>query len=185
MRALWVHFPDDPAAVARGSEFMWGRDILVAPVVAKGATSRKLYLPRGDWYDFWTEDRIPGGREIERPVDLATVPMYVRAGAVIPVGPVKQYVDEPSAEPLTLVVFPGVNGTRTVYDDDGHTFNYRNGEWMGLEASWNDRNRTLQLQLERGSKLLVAAPMKVNVRVAGSPSNTPVEFTGRRVSARP
>ncbi len=61
MRALWLHYPDDPAAVARGDEYLWGRDILVAPVTEKGATSRKVYLPRGTWYDFWTEERIEGG----------------------------------------------------------------------------------------------------------------------------
>ena len=61
MRALWLHYPDDPAAVARGDQFLWGRDILVSPVVEKGATSRRLYLPRGAWFDFWTEERVDGG----------------------------------------------------------------------------------------------------------------------------
>ena len=72
MRALWLHYPDDPAAVARGDEYLWGRDILVAPVTEKGATSRKVYLPRGTWYDFWTEESLEGGardRPDCRPVD--------------------------------------------------------------------------------------------------------------------
>ncbi len=101
---------DDPAAVARGDQYLWGRDMLVAPVVEKGATTRRLYLPRGAWFDFWTEERVDGGREIDRAVDLATMPLYVRAGAVIPMGPVKQYTDEPSDEPMTLVVYPGADG---------------------------------------------------------------------------
>ena len=82
--ALWLHHPDDPAAVGRGDEYLWGRDILVAPVAEKGAISRKLYLPRGQWYDFWTGVKVDGGREISRPVDLATMPIYVRAGAILP-----------------------------------------------------------------------------------------------------
>jgi alpha-glucosidase (family GH31 glycosyl hydrolase) len=86
MRALWLHYPDDPTAVARGDQYLWGRDILVAPVVEKGATSRKLYLPRGVWFDFWTDEKTTGGREIDRAVDLATMPLYVRAGAIIPMG---------------------------------------------------------------------------------------------------
>ncbi len=72
MRALWLHHADDPAAVARGDEYLWGRDILVAPVVEKGATTRRVYLPRGKWFDFWTEEVVDGGREIDRAVDLAT-----------------------------------------------------------------------------------------------------------------
>src|SRR5947207_6947497 len=78
MRALWLHHSDDPAAVARGDEYLWGRDILVAPVVEAGATSRKLYLPRGTWYDWWTNETQQGGREITRNVDLSITPLYVR-----------------------------------------------------------------------------------------------------------
>ena len=127
MRALWLHYPDDPTAVARGDQYLWGRDILVAPVVEKGATSRRLYLPKGTWYDFWTEQRVEGGQTIERAVDLGTMPLYVRAGAVIPMGPVKQYTEEPSDEPMTLVVYPGTDGVSSLYEDDGHSFDYRTG----------------------------------------------------------
>ncbi len=73
MRGLWLHFPDDPRAVARDDEYMWGRNLLVAPVVEKGAGTRRVYLPRGDWHDFWTGERIDGGREISRAVDLETI----------------------------------------------------------------------------------------------------------------
>ena len=73
MRALWLHHADDAVAVARGDEYLWGRDILVAPVTEKGASSRRVYLPRGTWTDFWTEAAVNGGRELERAVDLATI----------------------------------------------------------------------------------------------------------------
>ncbi len=78
MRALWLHHPADRTAVARGDQYLWGRDILVAPVTEKGATSRKVYLPRltsGRWHDFWSNETLEGGREIERVVDLATMPL--------------------------------------------------------------------------------------------------------------
>jgi alpha-glucosidase (family GH31 glycosyl hydrolase) len=94
MRALWLHHPDDARAAATGDEFLWGRDILVSPVVEKGARARRLYLPRGRWFDFWTEQGLDGGREIDRDVDLATMPLHVRAGAIVPMGPVRQYTDE-------------------------------------------------------------------------------------------
>jgi alpha-glucosidase (family GH31 glycosyl hydrolase) len=75
MRALWLHFPDDPKAVECGDQYLCGRNVLVAPLVEKGTTTRRVYLPRGDWYDFWTNERVEGGREISRPVDLETMPL--------------------------------------------------------------------------------------------------------------
>ncbi len=181
MRALWLHFPDDEVAAGRGDEYLWGPDMLVAPVVVKGATRRRVYLPRGNWFDFWTSEPVEGGREIERAVDLATMPLYVRAGAVIPMGPAKEYAEQPDDSPLTLVIYPGASGARRMYDDDGHTFAYRNGAWMGLEMSWDDPARALTLQLARGSKLLGAGGIKIDVRVAGSPVSHPVVFDGRRM----
>jgi alpha-glucosidase (family GH31 glycosyl hydrolase) len=184
MRALWLHYPEDPAAVARGDEYLWGRDILVAPVVEKGATVRRLYLPRGTWYDFWTEQRVEGGREIERPVDLATMPLYVRAGAVLPLGPVKQYADEPSDEPTTLVVYPGVDGESMLYDDDGISFDHKRGEWMRMAMTWRDRSRRLSLRLTPGSRMLSPNPRRFMVRVAASSETRPMSFAGRPVEAR-
>ena len=111
--------PTTRAAVARGDEYLWGRDLLVVPVTEKGATTRKVYLPRGTWYDFWTEEKLEGGREIVRPVDLATMPLFVRAGGILPMGPVKQYTDEPVEGPTTLCVYSGADGHFMLYEDDG------------------------------------------------------------------
>ena len=106
VRALWLHYPDDPAAVARGDQYLWGRDMLVAPVVEKGAGSRRVYLPRGRWVDYWTEKAVDGGAEIVRAVDLETMPIYVRAGAIVPAGPAKQYTSQPTTGRLTITVYP-------------------------------------------------------------------------------
>jgi alpha-glucosidase/alpha-D-xyloside xylohydrolase len=184
IRSLWLHYPDDAAAVARGDEYLWGRDILVAPVVAKGVTVRPLYLPRGGWFDFWTEERIEGGREIARPVDLATMPLYVRTGAILPLGPVRQYAEEPVESPATLVVYPGADGASTLYDDDGRTFAYRKGEWMRIEMRWRDRDRRLALGLARGSRLIPAASRTFEVRLAGERATRTVVFEGRPVEVR-
>ncbi len=181
MRALWLHYPADGLAVARGDEYLWGRDILVAPVTEKGATSRKLYLPRGAWYDFWTEERIEGGREIERPVDLTTMPMYVRAGAIIPLGPVKQYTGEKADGPLTLQVYPGTDGRFLLYEDDGSTFNFRKGEWMGIQMAWNDRQRRLVLRLAEGSRMLPPRRREIEVRLAAEKATRVAAFEGRIV----
>jgi alpha-glucosidase/alpha-D-xyloside xylohydrolase len=181
MRSMWLHYPADASAVARGDQYMWGADMLVAPVVEKGATSRAVYLPRGLWHDFWTEQRIDGGREISREVDLAVTPLYVRAGAVIPTGPVKQYTSEPSTEPLTLTVYPGTDGESAWYEDDGMSFDYRKGASMAALISWHDRTRRMTIRLAPGSKFF-GAPRRLRIRVAGAPKTIDATFSGRELS---
>lgn len=181
MRALWLHYPDDPAAIVRGDEYLWGRDMLIAPVVEKGAAARRLYLPKGSWYDFWTEEKTEGGLEITKPVDLATVPVYVRAGAILPLGPVKQYTGEKVDEALSVSVFPGADGSFLLYEDDGSSFNYRKGEWTGLIMSWNNQARTFSLRLAEGSRLLAPGPRVLRVRALPSKEFREVSFEGHPV----
>ena len=182
VRALWLHYAGDAAAAARGDEYLWGRDILVAPVTEKEATSRRLYLPPGRWYDFWTNKGVEGGREITRPVDLATMPLYVRAGAVLPMGPVKQYTAEEVDEPLSLTVYPGADSSSTLYEDDGRSFKYRSGEWMGVVMDWNQASRTLSLRLAEGSKILPPLTRKIRVRSAGEERAHEIAFNGENIN---
>jgi alpha-glucosidase (family GH31 glycosyl hydrolase) len=183
MRALWLHYADDPMAVARGDEYLWGRDILVAPVTEKAAASKNVYLPRGSWYDFWTEQRIEGGKEISREVDLATLPLYVRAGSIVPLGPVKQYTSEIVDQPTTLVIYPGIDGTCSLYKDDGASFNYRRGDWTRTEAKWNDATRKLSLHATVGSKTAYKR-RTFQVRIAGEQGAKSVEFSGRPIDVQ-
>jgi alpha-glucosidase/alpha-D-xyloside xylohydrolase len=184
MRALWLHHPEDPRAVSCGDQFLWGRDLLVSPVVERGATIRRLYLPRGAWFDFWTEERVDGGREIDRAVDLETLPLHVRAGTILPLGPVKQWVDQEVDGPLTLVVYPGADGTASIYEDDGRSFDYRRGDAMRIDLAWRDRARTLTLRLARGSKIRPPAKRPMSVRLAGSTDEKALEFDGRPLDIR-
>jgi alpha-glucosidase (family GH31 glycosyl hydrolase) len=182
MRGLWLHYPDDPAAIARGDEYLWGRDILVAPVTEQGASSRQVYLPRGVWYDFWTSERQEGGREITRSVDLETMPLFVRAGAILPLGPVKQYTSEHVEEPLTLSIYPGADGSFVLYEDDGSSFNYRKGEWMGIEMNWSDRQRLLRLTLAKDSRMLPPLRRDLVVKLGGATQH--VVFDGHRLDVQ-
>jgi alpha-glucosidase/alpha-D-xyloside xylohydrolase len=182
IRALWLHYPDDPTAVARGDQYLFGRDILVAPVVEKGATSRALYLPHGTWYDFWTNTKHDGGQEITRDVDLSILPLYVHAGAILTTGPAKQYTGEKVDGPLTLTVYPGADGTGLLYEDDGETFDFRDGHSMRLEMQWNDTNKHLKLQLAHGSKLMRPGKMEFAVRVAGTDATKQISFDGHPLS---
>ena len=146
-------------------------------MVEKGATARKLYLPHGAWYDFWNHEKQQGATEITRPVDLETIPLYVRAGAIIPMGPVKQYTGEMVDGPLEILVYPGADGAFLLYEDDGGSFRYRSGEWMGVQMTWNDARRTLTLRLAAGSKMVGPARRPIVVK-SGQTSKAAV-FEGR------
>jgi alpha-glucosidase (family GH31 glycosyl hydrolase) len=177
MRALWLHFPDDPKAVSCENEYLWGKSMLVAPVVEKGATARQIYLPRGGWYDFWTGERLEGGREISRPVDLETTPLYVRAGSIVPLGPVKQFTGEQVDEPLSLSIYRGADASFLLYEDDGRSFAHRKGEWMGIQMTWNDAARKLGLRLAEGSRMRQPSPRPIIVQVAGTKRE--IKFSGK------
>ncbi len=177
MRPLWLHFPNDEKAVACSDEYLWGGSLLAAPVVEKGATTRRVYLPVGAWYDFWTGERLDGGREIVRPVDLETMPLYVRAGSILPLGPVKQFTAEKVDEPLSVSIYPGSDASFLLYEDDGISFRYRRGEWMGIQMAWNDTRRTLHLQLAPGSRMLPPEKRRLTVQLAATTRS--VNFEGK------
>jgi alpha-glucosidase (family GH31 glycosyl hydrolase) len=137
-RAMWLQYPDDKKARSIATQYMWGSDLLIAPVYEKGATSRNVYLPAGDWYDWWTNAKQHGGQTISRNVDLATMPIYVRAGAIIPFDPVRQYTAEKVDEPTTIKIFTGADGAYTLYEDDGICQDYLAGKGTWTYMSWND-----------------------------------------------
>jgi alpha-glucosidase/alpha-D-xyloside xylohydrolase len=182
MRALWLHYPDDPKAVVCQDEYLWGQDILVAPVVEKGATARRVYLPRGTWYDFWTQEELKGGREYMRPVDLETMPVFVRAGAILPLGPVKQHSDEKVDQPLSVSLYPGTDASYMLYEDDGGSFNYRKGEWMGIRFTWNDARGVLTVDLASDSRML--PPLQRNVEIKRLQARKRIKFDGHPVEVR-
>jgi alpha-glucosidase/alpha-D-xyloside xylohydrolase len=146
MRALWLHYPKDNVASKTANEFLWGRDLLIAPVFVKGATSREVYLPKGDWYDWWDNSKQPGNQTITRQVDLATMPIYVRAGAIIPFDPVRQYTSEIVKEPTTLKVYTGANGSYTLYEDDGKSLDYLKGMFTLTNIDWDNSKSKLTIQ---------------------------------------
>ena len=182
MRAMWLHYPDDARARGLGTQFMWGRDLLVAPVFTNGAASREVYLPSGDWYDWWTNAKSTGGRNVTRQVDLATMPIYVRAGAIIPFDPVRQYTGEPVSEPTTLRIYQGADGDYTLYEDDGISQDYLEAKGTWTRIVWNDRAQ--QLTIEPGAPKGATNVVRKRVfRVVLLPEGTvrEVTYTGVRM----
>jgi alpha-D-xyloside xylohydrolase len=138
MRALFMDFPGDPKVADLRDEYMFGPSILVAPVTEQGQTSRMVYLPAGaDWYDFWTGKRVAGGQAIRAEAPIETIPLYVRAGSILPLGePVENTGQVQKLEKIR--VYPGSNGDFTVYQDDGKTYAYEKGSSSTTTLHWED-----------------------------------------------
>jgi alpha-glucosidase len=129
MRPLVADYPWDPNVHGLGTEYLFGRNLLVAPVLEKGATSWNVYLPEGTWYHFWTHEQYGGGRTHEIPVDMETFPVFFRGGSITPMGPVMQNTGERSADPITLRVYPDHPEQFTLYEDDGVSYEYERGRF--------------------------------------------------------
>ncbi|MCU1246260.1 MAG: Alpha-glucosidase [Acidobacteria bacterium] len=127
MRPLMLEFPDDERTYGMDDQFLFGSDLLVAPVLSEGARSKGVYLPAGQWYDYWTGQRFEGSRGMDVPVTLGSIPMYVRAGAFLFTQPVVQHTGEMPGQPLLVTLYPGGASERWLYEDAGNGFEYQHG----------------------------------------------------------
>ncbi len=143
MRALFMDFPNDPAVADLGDEYMFGPALLVAPVTEQGATTRRVYLPAGtDWYNYWTNERVHGGQTITAAAPIDTIPLFVRAGAILPLGVPIDSTAQPQAI-AKVRVYPGASNDFELYDDDGVSYAYENGESHITHLHWDDASRKL------------------------------------------
>lgn len=185
MRALWLHYPQDPMAVSQSSEYLWGRNMLIAPVTEKGIdgphyfSMRNVYLPEGNWYDFWRPDQtIPGKQTLELTVDLTTMPIFVKAGTILPLDPVRQYVDEPVDEPMTLRIYPGTDASFLLYDDDGRSMDFLKGEASWTSMTWDNEQQRLTIEPGKGKPVL----RKYRIYNVEHPKNEKIiDYKGRRI----
>jgi alpha-glucosidase len=147
-RPLVLNYQADFNTVNLDDQFMVGDDLLAAPVLSPGRTSRTVYLPKGDWHDFWTGKLLAGGRVITASAPLETVPLYVRAGAVLPLWPEMSYVGEKPADPLTFIVYPDRDGKAagSVYEDDGVSPNYKKGAFRRTSVSVSENKGVIKIE---------------------------------------
>jgi alpha-D-xyloside xylohydrolase len=152
MRPLVMDFPRDAAARALTNEYMFGPAFLVAPVTQYRARSRSVYLPAtpGGWFDFWSGGNVAGAR-FDAPAPYDALPLHVRAGAIVPLGPELHYTDEKPADPITLLVHAGADGAFTLYEDDGLTNGYERGEFSRIPLRWDDAARRLTIGARSGA----------------------------------
>jgi alpha-D-xyloside xylohydrolase len=176
-RPLVMDFQRDPATWEIGDQFMFGPDLLVSPVLTEHATSRSLYLPEGtSWYDFWTGERTAGGASITVPAPLDRIPLAVRAGSILPLGPVIEYSGEAN-DPIELRIYPGADGDFTLYQDQGDGYRYEQGAHVTIPIHWSDAMRTLSIGATVGSYPGMALNHTFNVVIVSTEHGVGGEVT--------
>jgi alpha-D-xyloside xylohydrolase len=147
MRPLVMDFRTDPAAREIGDQYMFGPAFLVSPVTTYQAREREVYLPptTGGWFDFWTGAHQAGGQTITAPAPYDALPLYLRAGSIVPIGPELQYTDEAAPDPITLYVYGGADGEFALYEDEGLTYDYESGAFTRIPMRWDDATETLTI----------------------------------------
>ena len=183
MRPMLLEYPEDPRFAETADEFMFGPDLLVAPVIVQGDVRKNVLLPRGTWYEFATGGRLEGGRSLTVDAPLGHIPLFVRAGGVIPMQQVVQYTGQAPISPLTLMAFPpepGTAYTSPYYEDDGTTFNYEQGAFWRREFRQSQDGDVRMLRIEAARGTYVPPPRRLDVKFLGYPT-PPREVTlGRR-----
>jgi alpha-D-xyloside xylohydrolase len=144
MRALFMDFSNDPNVAGISDEYMFGPAFLVAPVSEQGATQRSVYLPAGyDWYNYWTNERVKGGQTIVVNAPIDTIPLFVRAGSIVPLGSPVESTQQKQAI-AAVRVYPGADGSFTLFSDDGNTYSYEKGGGSVTRLYWVEAARQLK-----------------------------------------
>jgi alpha-glucosidase len=129
MRPLAFEYPDDPNFVRNETQFMFGDDLLIAPVLQPHQAKREVRLPKGEWYDYWTGRGYRGNESVTAEAPIDRIPIFVKSGAILPTQQLLQYSDQAPIDPLTLTFYPADSSGSTYYEDDGHTFAYQEGSY--------------------------------------------------------
>lgn len=181
MRPLVLNYADDPRTWTLDHQYLWGDDLLVAPVTREGATAWPVYLPRGGWFDFWTGERHQGPRGVTLAAPLERLPLLVRAGAILPLGPVVQHTGERPLDDVTLQIYPEGVSRFELYEDDGRTNAYRRGQYALTAITCDAQPHRIAVRVEApaGDRFVVPAARRYLLRLrAARPSAVTVEGAG-------
>ena len=170
LRALAMDFPDDAKARDIADQYLFGPAFLVAPVTQFKATRREVYLPAGtEWIDFETGQRHAGGQTINADAPLQRMPLFVRAGSIVPGTVVQQYVDEQPDAPLTIEVYTGADGSFSLYEDNGRNYGYERGESSRIPLAWDEDSGELTIGAREGAYPGMASSREIRVRFVDGP----------------
>ena len=198
MRSLVMDFAGDKDAWDINDEYMFGKSLLVSPVTnpmytKPGAVegrdtirtedfsvikSKQTYLPKGtDWYDFWTGEKLAGGQKVSKQTPLDIIPLYVKAGSILPFGPEVQYATEKKWDDLEIRVYPGANGDFTLYEDENDNYNYEKGKYSEIKFHWDEKKQTLTVADRQGSFDGMLKDRKFNISITSAASDKPANTT--------
>jgi alpha-D-xyloside xylohydrolase len=173
MRGLVMDFPADRKAWGVNDQYMFGPAFLVSPVHAYRARTRRVYLPAGaDWFDFYTGEKHAGGQEITAAAPLERMPLFVKAGSIVPVGPAIEYTGQKPDAPVTLFVYTGASGAFELYEDDGVSYGYERGQFSHIPIRWDDKAGVLTIGARAGSYPGMPARRTFNIRWISGPGAT-------------
>jgi alpha-D-xyloside xylohydrolase len=152
MRPLVMDFRADDAVWEIWDQYLFGPALMVSPVTDYQARSRNVYLPQtaGGWYDFWTGTAEAGGQTLDAPAPYDSIPVFVRAGSIIPTGPELEFTEQAPADPITLFVYAGADGSFTLYEDDGLSYGYEDGSFSEIPLSYDDTAGVLTIGTRSG-----------------------------------
>lgn len=152
MRPMVMDFNGDTTAINRKYQFMFGKALMVAPVTGPNTTELNVYLPKSaTWFDFWAGTSYKGRQSIKTSTPIDRIPLFVKAGSIVPIGPAIQYTGEGKDDTLEIRLYEGANGSFTLYEDEGDNYNYEKGTYSTIIFSWNDIKRTLTICERKGS----------------------------------
>jgi alpha-D-xyloside xylohydrolase len=178
MRGLAMDFPADPAVRNIADQYLFGPYILVSPVYEPGARNRAVYLPAGTaWYDFHSGERFAGDQTIQAAAPLARMPLFVRAGAIVPTGPEIQHTGAGLNAPIVLNVYTGADGQFEIYEDDGLSYAYEEGQWSRIPVHYDDAAGELHIGQRQGAGFDgMAAARSIDVRWIHGADTPPAQF---------
>jgi alpha-D-xyloside xylohydrolase len=199
LRPLFFDFANDKAVLDINDEYLFGKSILVAPVVnpmyvssqdGKGtedysqAKSRKVYLPEGSqWFDFWTGEKLSGGQSVDKTAPIDILPLYIKAGSVIPFGPKVQYATEKKWDNLEIRIYPGADGEFVLYEDENDNYNYEKGACSAITFQWNDKGHVLTISERNGhfAGMLEKRSFILNMEVKDKRAVKKVSYSGKKM----
>jgi len=195
MRPLVMDFRSDVRAQNTADEFMYGPAFLVSPVTEPAATSRRVYLPQSMWYDFWNGATVDGEREITAESPLEKLPLYIRAGSIIPLGPDIEWSTQKAADPIELRVYRGADGDFTLYEDENDNYDYEKDIHATIPFHWDEARKTLTIGDRQGTfpGMLASRTFRVifvseNHGVGVAPSDLVdkvVQYSGTQITVSP